>query len=298
MKQKKIKIVIGVLLALVVFASSIALLMYSKQSKLNKYVETHIEVYIAARELQKGDIIGENDIKISSLPKSYIGFTPLTKSEIVGRYANVDILETEPMRPEKIIDEKPIEKQKFSHTKTKVVKEEVAKQLSSDTIAISLNVFRNIDTSLRKGDFIDIVSVKPKSFKKNNSEFVTKYIALHVAIDSFISNSKSVSALLVKNHDVDNKVSTFGIADTVVFEMSPKDIKNFLPMYYTTLTLNANRVNSTKANTGHIWMVKCSSDIDEKAQKEKKRLMVDARAIRKAKRRAKRSTGVIISYEK
>ncbi len=298
MKQKKIKIIIGVLLALVMFASSIALLMYSKQSKLNKYVETHIEVYIAARPLQRGDIIGENDIKISSLPKSYIGFTPLTKSEIVGRYAIVDILETEPMRPEKISDIKPVDKKaKTIKHSLKIVEKEV-KQLSSDTIAVSLKMFRNIDNSLKKGDFIDIVSVKPKSSKKNNNEYTTKYIALHVAIDSFVSDSKNISTLLVKKYDEDNKVTSLAMADSIVFEISPKDVKNFLSMYYTTLSLNSNRVNSTKDNRGHLWMVKCASDVDEKIQKEKERLLVDKKTIKKAKRRVKKNSGVIISYEK
>lgn len=297
MKQKKTKIIIGVLLALVMFASSVALLMYTKQNKLTQYVESHIEVYIAAKTLNKGDVINATDIKLSSLPKSYIGFTPLTKAEIVGRYANVDILATEPMRSEKISITKPEEKVVVSK-KTSVEEKKIIKQLSSDTIAISLNVFKNLDSSLKKGDFIDIVSIKPKSSKKDNQEFSTKYIALHVAIDSFISNSKSIDKILVKEYDKNNKEVGFSMADSVVFEMSPKDIKNFLPMYYTTQLINSNRVHATKENKGHIWMVKCSKDIDEKAQKEKKRLMVDARKIRKAKKRViKKERGVIISYE-
>jgi len=291
MKQKKTKIIIGVLLALVLFASSVALLMYSKQNELNKYVETHIEVYIAATSLSKGDIIEVNDIKLSSLPKSYIGFTPLTKAEIVGRYANVDILETEPIRSEKISDEKPVSKIIDSKFTAKTIKKPI-QHLNSDTIAVSLKVFRNIDNSLRKGDFIDIVSVKPKSAKRDNNSFETKYIALHVAIDSFISNSKTMSSILVKHYDKKNKVSSLGMADSIVLEMTPKEIKNFLPMYYTTLTLNSNRVNVTKSNTGHLWMIKCSSDIDEKAENEKNRLMVDAK-----RKRVHKDNGVVISYE-
>ena len=291
MKQKKTKIIIGVLLALVLFASSVALLMYSKQNELNKYVETHIEVYIAATSLSKGDIIEVNDIKLSSLPKSYIGFTPLTKAEIVGRYANVDILETEPIRSEKISDEKPVSKIIDSKFTAKTIKKPI-QHLNSDTIAVSLKVFRNIDNSLRKGDFIDIVSVKPKSAKRDNNSFETKYIALHVAIDSFISNSKTMSSILVKHYDKKNKVSSLGMADSIVLEMTPKEIKNFLPMYYTTLTLNSNRVNVTKSNTGHLWMIKCSSDINEKAENEKNRLMVDAK-----RKRVHKDNGVVISYE-
>jgi len=295
MKQKKIKILIGVLLALVMFASSIALMMYTKQSKMSKYVESHIEVYIAAKNLRTGDMIGIDDIKKSNLPKSYIGFTPLTKAESVGRYAKVDILATEPLRSEKISALKPQQKQIVDKTNSVIEPEEV-KNLRSDTISVSLNAFRNIDTSLKKGDFIDIVSVKPKSSKKNNTEFTTKYIALHVAIDSFIANSKSVDNLLVTKYDKNHKASGFAIASSVVFEMSPKNIKNFLPMHYSTLSMNSNRVHTTKAKTGHLWMVKCSTDVDEKVQKEKEKLMVDAK--RKSFKRVRKERGVIISYEK
>ncbi|HIC44830.1 MAG TPA: hypothetical protein EYO73_11325, partial [Sulfurimonas sp.] len=95
MRQKKTKLIIGALLAMVMFASSVALLMYSKQNELNKYVEAHIEVVIASRTLGKGVIITPDDLKISRLPKSYINFIPLTKAEIIGRYAKVEILESE-----------------------------------------------------------------------------------------------------------------------------------------------------------------------------------------------------------
>jgi len=299
MKQKKIKIIIGVLLALVLFASSVALLMYSKQNELSKYVETHVEVYIAAHPLSRGDIIGAQDIKISSLPKSYIGFTPLTKSEIVGRYASVDILETEPMRPEKITQTKPSIELIAQKEKVSVVNAtEEVESIDGDTVAIPMSVFRNLDTTLKKGDFIDIVSVKPKSTKKNNKEFVTKYIALHVEINSFISNSKLVEKLLVTKYDKDNQARGYDLADSVIIEMSPKNIKNFLTMYYTTLSMNANRVNTTKDNHGHLWMVKCAQESDEKTQKDKKSLMVDAKVYKKRVKKRNNADRVIISYEK
>jgi len=297
MKQKKTKIIIGALLALVLFASSIALLMYSKQSKLNKYVETHIEVYISTHPLSRGDMIGVQDIKISSLPKSYIGFTPLTKAEIIGRYVSVDMLGQEPMRPEKITQTKPSDKLISKKDRSSEINtNKKVETINGDTIAISMSVFRNLDTSLKKGDFIDIVSVKPKSMKKNNKEFTTKYIALHVEINSFIANSKPVTKLLVPKYNKNNKNIGFDVADSVVIEMSPKNIKNFLAMYYTTLSMNANRVNTTKKNNGHLWMVKCASISDEKIQKDKKSLMIDARIYKK---RVKKSNidKVTISYE-
>ena len=300
MRQKKIKILVGVLLALVLFASSVALLMYSKQNELNKYVENHIEVYIAKGTLVRGQMIGIDDIKMSRLPKSYIDFTPLTKEEILGKYTKNSMMSNEPFRPSKLSLMKP-KKTKAQDTKVKTVyvekeKEEV-KQLTSDTISISLSVFKNLDTSLQKGDFIDIVSVVPKSVKGKEMTFKTKYIALHVPIHSFVANSRQVDKLLSESYNEDSKRVSISLANEVVFDMPPNNVKNFLTMYYQTQLLNNQRaLSDRKKARGHLWMVKCSSEEDPKLQKEKERLLVDAK--RKAIKRARKIQRVSISYEK
>ncbi|QSZ41951.1 hypothetical protein GJV85_07465 [Sulfurimonas aquatica] len=297
MREKKTKILVGALLALVIFASSIALLMYSKHSELNRYIEAHIEVVIASRGLEKGDVITAADIQMSRLPKSYINYTPLTKAEIVGRYAKVKILASEPLRPEKLSLLKPEDDESIVVETLEVV-EEVTQDLQSDTITIPLSIFQNVDNSLKKGDFIDIVSVYPSKSKNQEYKFSTKYIALHVPIDSFIHKSVVLDALSDIKYEDQNKIS---IADSVVLKITPNNIKNLLPMYYKTQDLNSKRVYGSKENRGHLWMVKAATEINEIVQKEKSKMLLNTAAPKvKHKRTLKRVKNldkVSISYE-
>lgn len=294
MKQKKMKIVTGVMLAVVLFTSSLALLMYSKQSQLREFIEKQVEVYVATKSLSIGDKITAKDITISSLPQSYLSFTPLTQAEIVGRYASVEIFINEPFRPEKLSLKKPDEKAMQAVIVPELKEDVELKQLSTDSISIPMSVFKNLDHSLKSGEFIDIVAVLPKKNKKNDYQFTTKYIALHVPIRSFVSNTRLIDKMMTKVYDNKSKEVNILLADTVVLEMTPKDIKNFFPMYYKTQELNAQRVHTTKENRGHLWMVRCSSKIDEKLEKQKRRMLVDARVTARKKRAVQK---VSISYE-
>jgi len=287
MRNRQTRIVIGVLVGLVLFASSIALLMYSKQSSLSQYVEGHVNVYVTSKHLALGHKITQSDITKASLPKSYLAFTPLTESEIVGRYTTVQMFAKEPLRREKISTTKPITKQVVV-PKKEVVKVQKKQVSSHDTITVSLNIFKNIDSSLKKGDTIDIISVISKRSNTNNTNYSTKYIVLSAKINSFVSNFSHTKKYITKGQ----KGSL--IADSVVFEMSPEDIKNFLSVYYTTQELNSKRVLNSK--TGHLWMVKRSRVVNVKDEKLKKSMMIDHKQKVYRKRRAA-APKVSISYE-
>lgn len=294
MKNRQTRIIIGILVGLVLFASSIALLMYTKQSKQVVENPNNIEVYVANKHLSKGVKIGASDIEKAYLPSSYMPSSPLTPDEIIGRYTQVEIFVKEPLRKEKISLLQPTQEQSNVQASSAVKIQEmpVQKELQiSDTVTVPLTLFQNIDTTLKAGDYIDIVSIIPTTSQGKEMEFNTKYIALHVLINSFVSNTVKIENVTLTQ---DNKLLR---ADGVVFEMSPSDIKNFLSTYYKAQELNANRVfNTSKTNSGHLWMVKCSDEIDEKTQKTKDRLMVDYVSSYK-KARAKTVEQVSISYE-
>jgi hypothetical protein len=283
-----------IMVGLVLFSSSVTLLLYLRQGKSKASTEQNIEVYVAAKDLKKGDMLDAKSITKAKLPKSYINFTPLTDSEIVSRYANVAIYKGEPIRAQKISATKCLKTQKpvqmVKKTATQVVTHKV-QQVTEDTLSVSLSVFKNKDTLLKKGDYVDIVSVIPTSSKNKANSFNTKYIALHVKINNFISNGKATSTPITYNAK-----KQMIRADTVVLLMSPKDIKNFLAIYYKTQALNSNRVYNTSNYGGQLWMVKTPKQIDQKLQAEKKRLMVDRKiSVKKYKKQQKR---VKISYEK
>ena len=280
MRNRKTRIIIGVLVGLIFFSSSIALLMYTKQNDLSQYVEEHIEAYVTKKHLLRGDIIGPSDIEKAFLPKSYLSFTPLTKSEIVGRYANVEIFTKEPIRKEKIsqdepIDEKPVVIIQKVEIKKEINKEEISDVVvTKDTITLAMSMFKNIDGTLKRGDHIDILSVILVNEYSKEFKYSTKYVALNVKISTFISHSQQVNRYLTQSEE------SVRIADAIVFEMEPKEIERFLSLYY---------------SVGKLWMVRCSSEGTRNDAKVKNNMLVKKKKIiRKARSKV---TGVSITYE-
>jgi len=290
----------GILVGLVLFTSSVALLMYLKQSKANENIQKNVEVYVASKHLIRGDYIGADSITKARVPQNYISFTPLVAEEIIGRYAKVDIFPKEPIRSEKISISNPLDvkvKKTVQNTNEQNQKKEIV-QTTSDTISIPLSVFKNRDTSLKAGNCIDIVSIIPKQLHNKEFSFSTKYIAIHIPIHSFVSKNVTTSTYTRTVTTTTNKVTTSQIieADTIVLDMSPKDIKNFLAVYYKAQALNNNRVYNTANYGGQLWIVNAATDVDATIQKQKEKLLVDKkRKILKRKRRVKK---VSISYEK
>ncbi|QOP42206.1 SAF domain-containing protein [Sulfurimonas marina] len=294
MKNKQMRMVVLILIGLVLFTTSLALLMYSKQSALENQVNKvkFVEIFVTTRDIQKGELLSANTIKKAKLPQEYLVGMPLTASEIIGRYAVVDIFKNEPIREQKIALVKPQEQNSSVVIKSKVQQEKPElKDEVFDTVSIPISVFKNIDTSLRKGDKIDIVSVE-NTQKGREIDFKTKYIALNITIDSFVANGKMTNSYL--SSYVEGKPV---FAQNIILEISPKDIKNFLMLYYKTQALNGNRVYNTKGNSGHLWIVKCSKVQDEDIQKKKEKMLADYVATVKQRRAIKRLDEASISYE-
>ncbi len=300
MKNRNTRIIMGILVGLVLFTSSVALLLYLRQSKANAHATQNIEVYVAAKDLKKGDYIGADAITKASVPKSYITFTPLLPEEIIGRYAKVNIFAKEPIRQEKLSITNP-SKQK-PQQKTEVFKDinksEQITTKTQDTFSIPLKVFKNKDNSLKVGDFVDIVSVVPKKASTRDYAFTTRYIALHLRINSFISKHVLMKKFTRTITVLENKKSVRKTieADTIVLEMAPKDIKNFLALYYTTQALNNNRAYNTANYGGQLWLVNAATPPDQQIEKEKQKMLFDKKRV--MHKRHKRVQKVSIDYEK
>ena len=299
MKNRKIRLIIGMLVGLVFFSSSIALLLYIKQDTTPK-VET-VDVYVTSRNISKGEKITVNDIHQASLPKSYVTFTPLVAAEIVGHYVKIAMFADEPLRAEKLSSEKPEEKVVATKQTIKRVEKKVEsadENLSQydnnkDTLTMPLSLFKNIDESLKAGDFIDIVTVVPKKNSKENG-FDTKYVAVHLLINSFVSNTQRINRVVSVG-----KEGAITRANAVVFDILPGDVKNILATYYKTQVLNMNNIyNTSRDNRGHLWMIKSTSKLNPEIQKYKKKMLVDHVPVYKKKKRKKKVVEkVSISYE-
>jgi len=291
MKNRKMRLLVGVLVGLVFFSSSLALLLYLKQGSSNSIEKVEsIGVYITTRTIKKGELLQARDITEAMLPRSYVSATPLTPAEIVGRYALTDIFPKEPLRKEKLSITQPLEKKSVEEVYEPQIVESVSSfDENRDTMTVPLYVFKNIDETLKAGDYIDILAIVPK--KSDSREFTTKYVALHILINSFISHATKVDSIVSINDK--DEVS---LASAVVFEILPGDIKNFLSSYYKTQQLNTKSVyNTTRSNGGHLWMVKCTTALDPTIQKFKRKMLIDHVTV--YKRRKKATHKVSISYE-
>lgn len=294
MRQKKDKILIVALSSLILFSSSLALMMYLKKDKAIKVQEPQVVVYVTKSKVKKGTLIKSEDIQKKLLAKSYVSFSPLMPEEIVGKYAKVDFLAGEPLRDEKLT----LKKQELNtvNAQNRSFKNENDMSVTNDSVSLSLELFKNIDYSLKSGDYIDIVTVKEKK-SKNKIDFKTTYVALHVKIVSFLKDGEKQSSYLKYKRvkDTNEKV----LADTIVLDMPPRDIKNLFVAYYSAQDLNSKRVYATKTNKGHLWMIKTKEQIDAKMQYAKNSLRLDKKVVHKrAVKKKKAPQKVLISYEK
>ena len=157
---------------------------------------------------------------------------------------------------------------------------------------LPLSVFKNVDETLKTGDYIDIISVIPKKSSKSG-EFITKYVAVNLLINSFVTNSVRGEKLL--SYGKEGEVLR---ANSVVLDILPGDIKNILATYYKTQQLNSKNIyNIKRDNSGHLWMVKCTSELNPTIQKYKNKMLVDHVTVYKKKKRRKVVEKVSISYE-
>lgn len=298
----------GILVGLVLFTSSVALLLYLREGSENE--QKNVAVYVAAKHLNKGEYIGADAIIRVKLPTSYIDFTPPVASEIIGKYAKSEIFAKEPIRPQKLSSIKPEEETTHENNTTNVgvtlnatESNTTTKNMPSDTIAIPLSVFKNRDSSLHAGSFVDIISVDPKKLKNREWSFSTKYIAVHVPVHHFVSKNVATSSftrtVTTTKTVKKQKISTSEVieADTVVLSMKPKDLKNFLAIYYKTQALDENRVYNTNNYGGQLWMVN-AANTDEELQKEKEKMLLDKKRVVKKRKRRKPQPKVTIAYEK
>lgn len=293
MKNRQHRIIIGTLVGLLLFSSSLALLFYSQQGKTDANQGEFVEAFVSSKDINKGTFLDATMIKKIDLPKSLLPQTPLLDTEIIGRYAAVDIYENEPMRAKKLSTTNPLEELEIETFKEKLVHDSSHKEdnaTSVDTFTLPLALFKNIDPTLKKGDYVDIVSVTFKEKKEKQNIFTTKYVAIHIPISSFIIKDKSSSSY-TKSGPKDTTLK----AQSIVLEVSPKEIKNFLKVYYKTQELSTNRVYNTNNYGGQLWIVRSSKNLDAKTLKAKKAMLVDRKTYVKTRKKTKQ---VSISYEK
>ncbi len=300
MKKDRTRLIMGVLLSLVLFSSSLGLWFYLQEQKMDKKLQNMEYVYVFAKDVKKGSKINDSDIKLERYPRKVVTWKPLSKGEILHRYAKTDLFKGEPIMASKLsfkpIVEKIVQQKRIEPKKHKEQTNTSDLKLKVDTITLPLESFHNIDPTLRSGNKVDIVSIDATAKDlRNGKKLKTRYAAIGVKVVSFGYGNTQYK-------NVTKKVSTSKgsktiLADTVTLAVTPKNVKNLLALYYKTKGFNAQRAYN-EGNRGHLWLIKNRTS-DEQLTKEKKKLLLDyKKPYSKQKRKRVKTQPLRIEYEK
>ncbi|MDD5717748.1 MAG: SAF domain-containing protein [Sulfuricurvum sp.] len=244
------------LLSLAIFAIIVMVMMYVKNEDATPSSENNVAAYVAAKEIRLGQKITQSDVELRSLPRDYIGQEPLSIADIVDHYARVGITKNDLIRPEKLTlqfqaQQEPTAEENVSAMDTSVS----GNVMQHDAISLPLNVFKNLDTTLRKDEYIDIVGISEYGEEKH--QFATRYIGVHVLVGGFMKEGKKINEMVSVTVDEKTQATSKVVADDIILNMSPQDISRFLSLYYRSQELNNDHShNADNLYRGHIWMVK------------------------------------------
>ncbi len=261
-------------LSLAIFALIVMVMLYLKNSDTAAAAEKKVEVYIAAKNIAAGQKIAVGDIELKSLPADYAGTDPLSMAQIVDRYAGVDIMKNDLIGAEKLTTVLPstqgsdVNQSEQENTP----QAEITQETLHDVISVPLHVFKNPDTSLRRGERIDILGIA--DYGEEKRQFATRYLAVRVGVAGFMKNGKKSNGIVSFSVDKETQAETKVLADEILLDMPPQDIGRFLSLYYRSQELNNDRShNRGNLNQGHIWMVKSNPEIPAGEEAAKMKMM-------------------------
>jgi len=228
MKFNKLVVIILILTSLLLSAIGTTYYFYSKHQKVltsNNELKT---IFVAAKDIKKNTIVTIADIKEVKVAKKYILSKPLLKKEILNKVAKENIYQNDMFRKEKL-------SKKIDIGESDIMK------FQNNSYNIGFKLFSNPNYSLNQGDFINIVSVYPKSKRKDNMDYKVQYIAKNIKVIGFLEKGKSVKKCFrfvkkeVKNKNKNNKTVRYEnvkvFADELVLDIPSETILDLLEDY-------------------------------------------------------------------
>jgi len=201
----------------------------------------NVAVFVADRNISLESQIKESDIRQINMPKGAVMFRPLTKQEIVGKYAKTPIYYNEPIIEDKL------------SAKIQVVTD-TNLSAKNDRFNIRFMLFQNPNFNLKKGDKIDIVGVYKESKDNMTNDYKIVYTARSVKVLDFlrsgISQEKPVSKV---ENQKDKNAPQYVFAEELVLDMNAGEISKTLEI------LNKNNM---------IWMVLSGENRNDEALKK------------------------------
>lgn len=201
----------------------------------------NIQVFVADKNISFAQQIKDSDIRQINMPKGAVMFRPLTKQEIVGKYAKAPIYHNEPI----IEDKLEIKPHVISDANLSV---------TGDKLNIRFMLFQNPNYNLKKGDKIDIVGVYKDSKDAASNDYQIAYTAKNIKVLDFLRSgiSQDIPVSRVENPK-DKNMPQYIFAEELVLDMNAEEISRTLAI------LNKNHM---------IWMVLSGENRNDEALKK------------------------------
>ena len=179
MKFNKQIVVILILASLLVSAVGVSIFLFLENEKSKNISNEIVTIYVAKNDIKKNFLIKSSDIKKTTIAKKYLLNNALLHREIINKYAKIDIYKNETFIKEKL------QKDKFQE-KVRML------EFKDTSYNISFSLFSNANLSLNVGEYINIISVYPKSLKRDNLKYKVQYVASEIKILGFLEKGKTV----------------------------------------------------------------------------------------------------------
>lgn len=188
MKFNKQIAIILVLLSMLLSAIAISLYFYNQNQKTIAENSRLVTIFVASKDIPKGSLITEKDIKESTIARQFVLTKPLLKQEIVNKYAKEPIYVNEAFLIQKLIA--TIEKEKPE-----------TKEFEYNSYNMDYTMFKNPNFTLEPDDVIKIVSVT------NENNISVQYVIKNIRVLGFLADGlPSEKAIFKKNvKRVENK---------------------------------------------------------------------------------------------
>ena len=179
MKFNKQIVVILILASLLVSAVGVSVFLFFENEKSKNISNEIVTIYVAKNDIKKNFLIKSSDIKKVTIAKKYLLNKALLHREIINKYAKINIYKNETFIKEKLQINKFQEKVRILEFK-------------DTSYNISFSLFSNANLSLNVGEYINIISVYPKSLKRDNLKYKVQYVASEIKILGFLEKGKTV----------------------------------------------------------------------------------------------------------
>lgn len=262
MKFNKQLAIILVLLSMLLSAIAVSVYFYNQNQQSIESKNQLVTIFIASKNIKKDTLITKEHIKQTTIARQYVLTKPLLKKEILNKYAKESVYQNEAFLKEKLT------------TKIEVVKAKTLEyQYNSYNMAFEL--FQNPNFSLQPDNIIKIISVYPKSKKKDSNSFKVQYVAKNIRVLGFLRDGypsdksiiKKKIKKLVKKKQVEEIIDIK--ADEIILDIKQDVLLSLINDY-----------NKGK----QLWMVKSKIEEETKEDKEKERIKIEELFKKKKKK--------------